>query len=290
MIEVSVIVPYYGERAALESCLHALGRQTLDREMIEVIVVNNDPDRKLVLEGGISCPNVIVVEEHRPGSYAARNRGVGVARGCWLAFTDADCVPDERWLEAGLRHVARHDPLGGHIQLVGKNSHALAELYDLTFGLNQKSYVEKGGFAATANMIVSRATFDRVGPFDARLRSSGDLEWSKRSARCGHPVAYCPEAIVAHPTRTTVRQIVRKALRVHGGLFMVSRHLQVELPPGVFRGFVDAFYPRLYIARILAIKRSGDGAWWRLYLLACLINALAVLETCRLRLGGTPLR
>jgi GT2 family glycosyltransferase len=290
VIAASVIVPYYGERAALESCLHALGRQTLDREMIEVIVVNNRPDRKLVLEGGITYPNVIVLEEQQAGSYAARNRGVGIARGRWLAFTDADCVPDERWLEEGLRHGARHDPLGGHIQLVGRNPHALAERYDLAFGLDQKSYVEKGGFAATANMIVSRATFDRVGQFDARLRSSGDLEWCKRSARCGHPVAYCPEAIVAHPTRTTVRQIVRKALRVHGGLFMVRTHLQVELAPGVFRTFVDAFYPRLYIARILAIKRSGDGAWWRLYLLACLINALAVLETCRLRLGGTPLR
>ena len=290
MISVSVIIPYYGERAALDLCLQSLGRQTLGGEAFEVIVVNNRPDRKLTLKGSHLRLNLTVVDEGRPGSYAARNRGVQLARGRWLAFTDADCMPDERWLEAGVHHAAGQEPLGGHIQLVMKDPHALAEKYDVAFGLNQKSYVEKGGFAATANLIVSRTTFDKVGPFDARLRSSGDLEWSKRSARCGHPVAYCPEAIVAHPTRTTLRQIVRKALRVHGGLFMVSRHLQVELPPGVLRTFVDAFYPRLYIARILAIKRSGDGAWWRLYLLACLINALAVLETCRLRLGGTPLR
>ena len=290
MIAVSVIVPYYGERAALETCLAALGRQTLGRDLFEVIVVNNRPERELVVEGGVAWPNLTIAQEHRPGSYAARNRGVGMARGQWLAFTDADCVPDERWLEAGLRHAARQEPLGGHIQLVASDPQSLAERYDMTFGLNQKNYVEKGGFAATANLIVSRATFDKVGPFDARLLSSGDLEWSKRAARCGHPVAYCAEAIVVHPARTRWRDIARKALRVQGGLFMLRAHFHIENAPGAFRMPVDAFYPRLYIARILALRRSGDAVWWRLYLMACLVSLLAVAETWRLRLGGTPLR
>ncbi|HSH90014.1 MAG TPA: glycosyltransferase [Ramlibacter sp.] len=290
MIAVSVIVPYNGERAALERCLQALGRQTLDAEMIEVIVVNNRPDRKLVLEGGLSRPRVTVVEEHRPGSYAARNRGVGLARGHCLAFTDADCVPDDHWLEAGLRHVAQQDPLGGHIQLVGSNPHSLAERYDAAFGLNQQSYVEKSGFAATANLIVSRDTFDQVGPFDTRLRSAGDWEWCLRAARCGHPVAYCPEAIVAHPTRTLWREIVQKALRVQGGMLTLRTQLRLELAPGALRTFIDAFYPRRYVARITAIRDAGDRSWWRLYVLACAINALAVIESCRLRLGGAALR
>lgn len=292
MIAVSVIVPYYGERAALQSCLQALRGQTLGRELFEVIVVNNRPDRKLALEGtsGIAGPSITVVEEHRPGSYAARNRGVDLARGRWLAFTDADCVPDDRWLEAGLEHVALHDPLGGHIQLVGSNPHSLAERYDLAFGLNQKSFIEKSGFAATANLIVSRAVFDAVGPFDARLRSGGDWEWSLRASRSGHPVAYCPEAIVAHPTRTTWRQLVQKALRVQGGMLIVRTELHLETAPGAFRTLIDAFYPRRYVARIFAMKESGDRSWWRLYVSACLINGLAVLESCRLRLGGVPLR
>ena len=286
MIAVSVIVPYYGERAALDRCLDALRRQTLDAKTFEVIVVNNRPDRKLVLERG----NVTVVEERRPGSYAARNRGVGIARGCWLAFTDADCVPDERWLEAGLHHVAKQDPLGGHIRLVGQDPQSLAERYDVAFGLNQKSYVEKSGFAATANLIVSRAVFDEVGAFDARLRSAGDWEWCLRAARAGHPVSYCPEAIVSHPTRTTWPEIVQKALRVQGGMLALRTELHLDLAPGAFRTFVDAFYPRRYVAKIASIKESGDGSWWRLYVSACVINALAVLESWRLRLGGAPLR
>jgi GT2 family glycosyltransferase len=290
VIEVSVIVPYYGERAALDTCLLALRRQTLDRHRMEVIVVNNRPDRKVVLDDRNAGPEILVVEEHQPGSYAARNRGVASSRGHWLAFTDADCVPDPRWLEAGLHHAARHDPLGGHIQLMGGNGHLLAERYDVVFGLNQQSYVEKSGFAATANLIVSRSVFDAVGPFDARLRSAGDWEWCLRAAARGHPVTYCAEAIVAHPTRTSWGRIVRKALRVQGGMLALQTQLHLDLQPGALRGWIDAFYPRRYVALLFAMKASGDRAWWRLYAAACAINALAVLESCRLRLGGTPLR
>ena len=288
MIAISVIVPWYGERA-LEGCLQALGRQTLARELFEVIVVNNRADEKPACDGA-AYGNVTVVEERRPGSYAARNRGVQLARGRWLAFTDADCVPDERWLEAGLQHAAVQDPLGGHIRLVARDPPSLAERYDVVFGLDQKGYVENSGFAATANLIVSRAVFDTVGPFDARLRSAGDWEWCLRAARCGHPVAYCAEAVVAHPTRTRWWQIVRKALRVQGGMRALRSQLHLELAPGALRSWVDAFYPRRYVARLFALRSAGDRAWWRLYLAACLINGLAVLESLRLRLGGTPLR
>ncbi|HVZ45609.1 MAG TPA: glycosyltransferase [Ramlibacter sp.] len=293
MITASVIVPYYGERAALDDCLRALGRQTLARHQWEVIVVNNRPDRKLVLADGCAGLEVTVTEEERPGSYAARNRGAALARGRWLAFTDADCMPDERWLEAGLHHAARHDPLGGHIRLVSRNerpARSLAERYDIAFGLDQKWYVDKSGFAATANLFVSRRVFDAVGPFDARLRSAGDWEWCLRAAKCGHPVTYGPDAIVAHPTRTTWLQIARRALRVQGGMLALHRQLHLELAPGAVRSVIDAFYPRRFAARIFAMKDSGDRSWWQLYVSACLINGLAVAESFRLRLGGVPLR
>jgi GT2 family glycosyltransferase len=290
VIEVSVIVPYCGERAALERCLQALRQQTLQTESFEVIVVNNRPERPLALAPGGQYPNVSVAEERRPGSYAARNRGVLLARGRWLAFTDADCVPDKSWLEACLHHAASREPLGGHIQLEMRDPDSLAEQYDAAFGLNQKSYVEKSGFAATANLIVSRSTFDKVGPLSARLRSAGDWEWCVRASRSGHPVEYCPEAVVCHPTRTQWREIIHKALRVQGGMLTLQREFRLGLAPGACRTLVDALYPRRYVAKINALRESGDRSWWRLYLMACLVNSLAVAETWRLRLGGTPLR
>ena len=95
---------------------------------------------------------------------------------------------------------------------------------------------------------------------------------------------------MAHPTRTLWREIVQKALRVQGGMLALKTQLGLELAPGALRSFVDAFYPRRYVAKIAAIRDSGDRSWWHLYVLACLINALAVIESCRLRLGGAALR
>lgn len=290
MIAVSVIIPYYGERDALERCLCSLGRQTLAREEFEVIVVNNDCDRKLVLSAGCAWSNVTVAEERRPGSYAARNRGAQLARGHWLAFTDADCIPDPKWLETGLRHASRQDPLGGHIELTLGNPRSLAERYDVAFGLDQKAYVENAGFAATANLIVSKSTFLKVGPFAASLRSGGDLEWCSRASRAGHRVGYCSEVVVFHPAREGCRQLIRKALRIQGGIFVLRRDFHLEFASGVARTITDVVFPRLYMSRILAMRRAGQSIWWRLYLLACVVNGFALVERWRLRLGGTPLR
>lgn len=290
MIAISVIVPFYGERESLHRCLQSLGRQTLDKNDFEVIIVNNDPDRPLVLPSGILCPNVTVVDEQRAGSYAARNRGVQHARGRWLAFTDADCIADEKWLETGLQCVSRHEPMGGHIQPLAGNPPSLAEQYDTLFGLNQKCYVEERGFAATANVFVSREIFDKVGPFAASLRSGGDLEWCRRASLAGHRVAYCPESIVFHPARTGLRQLVSRTLRIQGGLYALQRDFQLEFPRGVVRNAIDLFLPRLYIEKILTLKKSGDERWWHLYALACVLNGFALVERWRLRLGGTPLR
>jgi GT2 family glycosyltransferase len=290
VIAVSVIIPYYGEREALHRCLQSLGRQTLGNDEFEVIVVNNRPERKLSLSRDILLSNVTIADEQQPGSYAARNRGVRLARGRWLAFTDADCIADRRWLEEGLRRVAQQDPLGGHIELTVANPDSLAEQYDVVFGLDQRFYVQERGFAATANLLVSRDVFQKVGPFAASLRSAGDVEWCRRASRMGHAVGYCPEAIVYHPARTRCRQILRQTVRFQGGFYSLERDFQLALARGVARAPVDLLFPRLHIARIVALKKSGHRLWWRLYLLACLLNGFALVERWRLRLGGTPFR
>jgi len=94
---VSIIIPTYRDWDRLRVCLDALAVQTYPRDRIEVIVVNNDPANA---PGTLAFPGTLrLVDEETPGSYAARNAGLRVAGGDVLLFTDADCVPEPRWVE-----------------------------------------------------------------------------------------------------------------------------------------------------------------------------------------------
>jgi len=95
---VSVIIPVYNDPERLKTCLQALEEQTYPQSSYEVIVVDNGSDESI---------EPIVTEfnqakagyEPHPGSYAARNKGLSLARGEVIAFTDADCIPALDWIE-----------------------------------------------------------------------------------------------------------------------------------------------------------------------------------------------
>ena len=88
---VSVVVPFLTHGERLELCLRALEAQTYPRERYNVLVVDNGGI--LPRDFAARWPSVSVLREDKPGSYAARNRGIGVSRGEIVCFTDADCVP-----------------------------------------------------------------------------------------------------------------------------------------------------------------------------------------------------
>jgi glycosyltransferase involved in cell wall biosynthesis len=183
---VSVIVPVFNDAERLKVCLRALEDQTYLKQLYEVIVVDNGSEESVepvVAEFG----HARVSHEERSGSYAARNRGLALARGEIIAFTDADCIPAADWIEKGVANLLRLSHCGliaGRVDVFPQDPHrpTAVELYESRTALLQKEYVEDGGFGATANMFTRRAVFERVGLFDGGLKSGGDIEWSRRVA------------------------------------------------------------------------------------------------------------
>src|SRR5215216_464513 len=120
---VSVIVPVFNDAVRLRTCLEALVEQTFPRHRFEIIVVDNGSDQPL--DGLVAeLPRARLTVEPRPGSYAARNRGIALSRGDILAFTDSDCLPAPAWLECGVRSLTEDENcglVGGHIEVVFSN-------------------------------------------------------------------------------------------------------------------------------------------------------------------------
>ncbi len=231
---VSVIVPAHNASARIERLLSALAKQTLT-ESYETIVVD-DASTDATPQHVAAFPAVRYVRtQHRAGSYAARNRGLEAARGSIVAFTDADCVPMANWLERGV------DALGPGIDLVAGRVKtdlparpSTAALVDSIRFLDQELYVTLG-FGATANLLVRRSAFDRVGIFNVRLQSGGDREFGMRATDTGSVIRYAPNAVVLHESRDTLQALVRKSIRIGRGMASQRRHadrrMQAVAPP-----------------------------------------------------------
>jgi glycosyltransferase involved in cell wall biosynthesis len=200
-LEVSVVVPARCTVAELAGLRAALEIQTIPRDRFEVIVVDDNADPPL-------------------GSYAARNAGITCAQAPVLAFTDADCLPDPSWLQAGLIALQSAPRAAGRIEMIGGERYV--ERLDRARFLRQEQYVAEG-FGATANLFVRRQVFDGVGLFDPRLLSGGDAELGRRAAAAGFPITFARDAIVRHPCRSRARALLAKAHRVGVGFGQTAR-------------------------------------------------------------------
>jgi len=286
--EISVIIPVYND-PRLSQCLDALQRQSIDSTRFEVIVVDNgsaEPPAELVRRMGYHF-----VQEAKPGSYAARNRGLAEARGEILAFTDADCIPSPQWLDAGVRALQEAGPagglVGGPVELFFKDPRRpnWAELYDSVTSLDSQTYVLKQGFCVTANLFTKRIVFEQAGAFNAELMSGGDHEWSRRAIAHGWRLMYEPQATVRHPARASLRELMTKRSRLTGGKLVSARQ---QGPAARRRVLALAFRPRIRYWRQRANhpKLNSAIARCKVFLLEAWLNAVDAWVATRHLLGG----
>jgi glycosyltransferase involved in cell wall biosynthesis len=88
---ISCIVPVYNGERYLREALDSIMAQT--RRPDEIIVVDDgstDSTRDIVAAYG---DDIVYVRQANAGPGAARNRGIGIARGSLVAFQDADAFP-----------------------------------------------------------------------------------------------------------------------------------------------------------------------------------------------------
>lgn len=221
--EISVIVPHYNDLVRLDRCLSALMSQSLASDRFEIIVADNmSPVGEEVVRDVIAGRARLVMAPER-GAGPARNAGVKAAGGTFLAFTDADCVPDAGWLAGGLPLLDRFDIVGGRMNVLveGPRPMSGAEAFETVFAFDNKTYVEKRGFTVTANLFCRRSTFEAVGPFCTDM--SEDIEWCERAGKMGLTIGYAEKAAAAHPARANWRELWRKTERVNSERFRLAR-------------------------------------------------------------------
>lgn len=221
---ISVIIPFYNAAATLPLCLAALA--AVRYAAAEYILVDNgSTDDSVGIANRFIQDNPAlsarVLREKRRGSDIARNRGAQASVGEWLAFTDADCIPDQDWLNdlaCEMDADATVGALAGQI-VPGEITNAVSKCLSMyTLPANREKRVwraftlNSGGFP-TANFAVRRTLFEQLGGFDEAIAPAGDYDLCARIYAAGFVIKALTSARVRHLHRTRLKDLIEQSHR-----------------------------------------------------------------------------
>lgn len=269
---VSVVVPVRNAPRRIAACIEALLVQSYAEDRLQVVIVDNDSedDTPEVID---SYPVTRVVEDSAHSPYAARNAGIAVAIGDIIAFTDANCVPAADWLTNGVRALSESgaDLAGGKVSFTFSAQPTVGEMVDAMTNVDVAASIANHGACMTGNLFVRRAVFAEVGFFDPKLRSGGDMRWTRRASDAGFRLVYAADAEVFYPARP-LGPLVLKQYRVGRGVpgvwasfgmsrpqmaAMIARGL-LPMPPG---RLAARFRERVTDAAPDGLVRLWLGVW-----------------------------
>lgn len=211
---VTVIVPSYNHGAFLHATLQSIAAQTWP--YLDVIVVDDgSTDHTAAVLAPWSERGIRVVQQGRRGPSAARNRGIELARGEFIAFLDADDLwPWPDMLKAALAMFATQPATGwtfGDARPFEDRNGACLFI--------APPYLQSGGyytdpspgyehrkvslgdlcnndrfFIPTGTLVIRKRCFDEVGGFDSTLKMFEDTDMWMRLLR--YPVTFFPSVLL----------------------------------------------------------------------------------------------
>lgn len=181
---ISVIIPVYNLENYLHEAIDSVLCQTYQN--FELIVVDDgsiDTSRDIILQYAKQVPQKFrYVFQENQGAAAARNKGIKLAQGEWIAFLDGDDVWKPYKLERQLKFAEDHPTtniLSSLAEVYGKNGllwNSRPTLSDLKVEL-----LLRGCFITLSTMLIKKTLLLRE-MFDERLEAAHDIELCVRLA------------------------------------------------------------------------------------------------------------
>jgi len=273
---ISVVIPVFNDAKRLYKCLKALENQSLEKSFFEVIVVDNGSLIKPIYKS--DKINIKIIDCQIPGSYAARNKGILASSGDFVAFTDSDCVPDKNWLKNFLyllNENTKVQMISGDIKYFFKKPLPnIFELYDLLFGFGQKKLFKKGK-SVTANLLVKKDIFKKIGMFEVDKFSGSDTTWVKKASRNGTNFIYASDAIIMHPARHSYKMLLDREKRIYGGSFKLHKFDKMNY----ILKLLTFFYPlRPPINAIKIIIKSQKANYYQKIIIFFILISLRIVS------------
>lgn len=251
-IPVSLIVTVLNEETSIVDLLESYRQQSvLGLECIIVDAGSIDQTVPLIQDFAANYPDLAITLVQSLGSTraAARNQATTLAKGDYIAMTDAGCRLDHHWL-AELWRVAQEQGafvVGGFFfGAIHSRLEAAIAPYFLQLG----SRVTAANFTATSrSLLIHKDTFQRVGGFREDLVLSEDYELMRRLRAQNITVAFARQALVYWRPPSDLITFITK----------ITAFAQSDASIPLWRPKIATIYGR-YLALFL-IELVGGG-WW----------------------------
>ena len=234
---VSVVMPVLdGERFVADAVASVRAQAWPELELIAVDDGSTDGTAEILVELAADPANRLrVVRTENRGPAAARNHGLRLAHGAFIAFIDADDLWPTGKLEVQMRRFSERpelDVVYGLVEIRDCEGHKGAS----------RRFRNDGQPIIMTNLgsAVFRVTaFARIGGFEESLRSAEDTDWVLRALEVGVrlTVINCVTLIYRHHDRNVTRDLARLQL---SQLRTVQRSLARRRAPGGEVGEIPA--------------------------------------------------
>lgn len=192
---VSVIIACYnGERYLQEAIESALGQSHREVEVIVVDDGSTDGSSQIAQK----FPVRYIRQENR-GLTESRNLGIGVSRGSYVVFLDADDRLRPEAIESGLRVMMEHPDcamtVGDHLFVSSDGSHLSNSRKACLQSSHYEELLKSNFIEMISSVLFRRSVLVETGGFDTSLRVAEDYELYLRIARV-FPIS-CHPALIA---------------------------------------------------------------------------------------------
>jgi len=198
MAHVSVIIPAYNAEAFIVDTVNSALAQTF--KDLEIIVVDDGSKDGTVAALATFGDRIRVHQQANGGVAKARNTGVALATGTWVAFLDAD----DLWLPTKIERqldCAQAAPMIYTDRLNIGARGDLPELQSVVTPMHDGDVfvplLREGNFITNTSVMIQRDLFEKLGGFYTGLNGTEDWDlWIRVAER--HPIALVPEPLVKY--------------------------------------------------------------------------------------------
>nr|WP_294895784.1 glycosyltransferase [uncultured Pedobacter sp.] len=210
---ISVIIPCYNAQSWIRDCLLSVLNQTyIDFEIL--VIDDGSTDNSAEIIKSIADQRIHYYYKTNGGLSSARNYGLKIAKGKWIAFLDADDLWIPNKLQKKMTISENADIIYSDYHIIDKNAQLIKtfnKIHPQRYKYNFKKQILLGNIISGGSAIILRKeVIEEIGEFNTALKVGEDWDYWARAIWANYRIIYIDEKL------TYVRQHEESMQKITG--------------------------------------------------------------------------